>query len=98
MSKYIVEVGPDGHLYVDEEKVEEGKYAICRVSPDIIPSVEELEKLMQQHEAFGFGQLDSKGFHTHGFDPNGLHNFVFALHHQLQDNLKKFTIENKDKP
>jgi hypothetical protein len=42
-------------------------------------SAEQIEKLAIEHEAFGFGQVDEWGLTTHGFDPDGLHDFVRAI-------------------
>lgn len=38
-----------------------------------------VERMAVEHEAFGFGQVDSKGYTTHGFYPDGLENFVHAV-------------------
>lgn len=43
------------------------------------PTPAEIERLAVKHEAFGFGQVDSKGLTTHGFDPDGLAAFVNDL-------------------
>jgi hypothetical protein len=43
------------------------------------PTAEQIEKLAVKHESFGFGQVDAKGFTTHGFDPDGLKAFVRDL-------------------
>lgn len=40
---------------------------------------DEIEKLAVEHEAFGFGMIDQRGFTTHGFDPDGLSRFARAL-------------------
>ena len=39
----------------------------------------DIEKLAVEHEAFGFGRVDAKGYTTHGFDPDGLRDFAAAL-------------------
>lgn len=43
------------------------------------PSDAEIETLAVEYEAFGFGRVDDKGLTTHGFDPDGLGNFVRAI-------------------
>lgn len=43
------------------------------------PSDAEIEALAIEHEAFGFGRADAKGFTTHGFDPDGVGNFARAV-------------------
>lgn len=40
---------------------------------------QDIEKLAVKHEAFGFGRVDAKGYTTHGFDPDGLCDFVNEL-------------------
>jgi hypothetical protein len=39
----------------------------------------EIEALAKDHEAFGFGLVDKKGFTTHGFDPEGMGAFARAV-------------------
>jgi hypothetical protein len=39
----------------------------------------EIEALAKDHEAFGFGLVDKKGFTTHGFDPAGMGAFGRAV-------------------
>jgi hypothetical protein len=38
-----------------------------------------IEELAKDHEAFGFGLVDAKGFTTHGFDPKGIGAFARAV-------------------
>lgn len=46
---------------------------------DFADNHEKIEQMAVKHEAFGFGQVDAKGYTTHGFDPDGLRNFVKEL-------------------
>ena len=45
----------------------------------LTPTDAEIEALAVEHEAFGFGQVDARGLTTHGFDPDGLGNFIRAV-------------------
>lgn len=38
-----------------------------------------IEALAVEHEAFGFGRVDAEGYTTHGFNPDGLHEFVTKI-------------------
>jgi len=40
---------------------------------------DQIEAIAVKHEAFGFGLVDAKGYTTHGFDPDGLREFVREL-------------------
>jgi hypothetical protein len=40
---------------------------------------EQIEALAVEHEAFGFGRVDAKGYTIHGFEPEGLAAFAAAL-------------------
>lgn len=40
---------------------------------------EQIEKIAVENEAFGFGRVDEKGITTHGFEPEGLRDFVRAV-------------------
>ena len=51
---------------------------------DLTP--ESIERLAVKHESFGFGQVDSKGYTTHGFDPEGLAAFVAELESRVRAN------------
>lgn len=43
----------------------------------------EIEALAVEHESFGFGRVDEKGYTCHGFNPDGLAAFVAALRARL---------------
>jgi hypothetical protein len=46
---------------------------------DSILTTEEIEALAIEHEDFGFGRVDQHEISTHGFNPQGLIDFVKAI-------------------
>lgn len=75
----------EGQDYIYRKCVEGCYLSVLYASPALRPlSDQEIESLAIEHEAFGFGQLDSYGLTTHGFNPDGLRDFARAVLRQAQ--------------
>lgn len=61
--------------HIEGKRDERWKQELSKASSNC----EQIESLAVEHEAFGFGQVDAKGFTTHGFDADGLQAFIKEL-------------------